>query len=327
MVRFLFVMICFLSSYLPTSLHAAYLFTDGKFINAKEVAYLSLEEHFENGMAAFKRGDWDECSRHMRIVSVNFPNNQLGKSALYYLGVSQYQMGELDLANKMLTSYLQEDQTKEHFEDVYRFKLSIAERFAKGERRHLFSLSALPKWQTGRSISLEIFDDIQSTLPNHELAAVALLEKSALLEEKLDFREEEKCLQQVIKRFPFTPFAKQAYSRLAAALQRQAHKEPQNLDLVDLAEINKREFERAFGAEDPSNKEMTHSLMAIKERRAQSFYETGQLFERKKQPKAAVLYYALVADTLKDTSPYTICVERLKELRSYAEEMHIHVSY
>lgn len=320
-------MLFFFFTFPPASLRADYLFTDGKFLNTKEVAYLSVEEHFENGMSAFKKGDWEECLRQMRIVSMNFPSNPLGKSALYYWGVSQYQLGELDLANKLFTSYVQEDQTKEHFEDVYRFKLSIAERFAKGERRHLFSLSALPKWQTGRSLSLEIFDEIQTTLPNHELAAVALLEKSALLEEKQDFREEEKCLQQVIKRFPFTPFAKQAYSRLATALQKQAHKEPQNVDLVDLAEINKREFERAFGTDDPSNKEMTSSLMAIKERRAQSFYETGQLFERKKQPKAAVLYYALVADTLKDTSPYSLCVERLKELQSYAEEMHIHVPH
>lgn len=326
MARFFFLIFSVSLWYVPTTLEASYLFTDGSLINTKDYAYLPAEAHFEKGMEAFNKGDWEEAQRHMKILSVSFPSHQLGKTALYYLGVCQYQTGELDIANKTLSSYIQEDQTKEHFEDVYRFKLAIAERFSKGERRHLFSWSALPKWQTGRTLSLEIFDEVQQALPNHELAAVALLEKSALLEGRLEYSEEERALQQVIKRFPLTPFAKQAYSQLATALQKQAHKEPQNLDLVDLAAINKREFERAFGAEDPSNKEMNDSLMAIKERRAESFYETGQLFERKKKPKAAVIYYALVVDTLKDTSFYTPSVERLKELQPYADEMHIYVS-
>jgi outer membrane protein assembly factor BamD (BamD/ComL family) len=327
MARLLLLFLGFALWHVPPSLEAAYLFTNGQLINTKEAASLSVEAHFEKGLTAFKAGNWDETIRQMRIVMINFPNHQLGKSALYYLGVAQYQTGELDIANKTFTAYLKEDQTKEHFEDVFRFKLSIAERFAKGERRHLFSFSALPKWQTGRSLSLEIFDEIQQALPNHEIAAVALLEKAALLEERLEFREEEKSLQQVIKRFPLTPFAKQAYSRLALALQKQAHKEPQNLDLVDLAEINKREFERSFGVEDPSNKEMSLSLLAIKEHRAQSLYETGQLFERKKKPLAAVIYYSLVVDTLKETSYFTKSAERLQELQSYADEMHLHVTH
>ena len=316
----------FLSCSIP-SLEAGYLFTNGRLINEKEVASFSVEEHFEKGMTYFNKGNWDEAAGQMRIVITNFPDHQLGKTALYYLGVCLYQTNELDRANTMLTSYIKADQTKEHFEDVYRFKLAIAERFAQGERRHLFGWDSMPKWQTGRTLAVEIFNEIQDALPNHELAAVALLEKGALLETKLEFQEEEKALQQVIKRFPLTDFSKKAYSRLALALEKQAKKEPQNLDLVDLSEINKREFERSFGTEDSANKEMQTSLMAIKEIRSQSFYETGQLFERKNKPKAAVIYYALVVDTLKETSYYTKSFERLKELQSYATEMHLHVSY
>lgn len=306
--------------------HAAYVFTNGQFINVKNQATMSVENHFEKGMVAFKQGQWDEVITQMNIVSINFPDHSLGTEALYYLGVAKYQLKDLDLANKSLSAYLKNDPSKTHFEDTFRYKLSIAEQFANGARRSLFSLSALPKWQTGHGIALEVFDEIVSALPNHELAAVALLDKSSLLAKRSEFQEAEKTLQQVIRKFPLSNFAKQAFEQLAVVLKTQSLKEPQNLDIIDLAEINKREFERAFGSSDTTFTDMQSSLTLMKEERARSLFETGQLYERMKNPKAAVLYYALVLDTLRDTTVYAQCAERLKELKSYAEDLHVRTS-
>lgn len=310
---------------LTPPLQAAYLFTNGHFINLKDQATMSVEEHFEKGLSAFKKGDWDQVITQMRIVSVNFPTHSLGIEAIYYLGVAYYQLGDLDIANKTFNAYLKDDQSKDHFEDLYRYKLSIAEQFANGTRRHLFSLSVLPKWQTGHGIALELFDEINNAMPNHELAAVALLEKGKLLSSRSEFQDAEKTLQQVIKKFPLSNFSKQAFQQLAIVLKTQSEKEPQNIDIIDLAEINKREFERSFGTDDPSFADMQSSLTLMKEERASSLYETGQLYERMKDPKAAVLYYALVLDTLQGTIVYTKCQERMKDLKSYAEELHLHI--
>lgn len=316
----------FIMAFLASApLHAAYLFTNGHFINIKDKATLSIDAHFEKGMEALKTQNWSELLHQMTIVSVNFPNHSLGTEALYYLGVAHYHLGDLDIANKYFTSYLKGDQSKEHFEDLYRFKLSIAEQFANGARRSLFSLSALPKWQTGYGIALEVFDEVNSALPNHELAAVALLKKGSLLISRKEFNEADKTFQQVIKKFPYSTFAKQAFQELALALKIQASKEPQNIDIIDLAEINTREFARAFGQDDSSFDAMQASLATMKEDRALSLFETGRLYERKKKPKAAVLYYSIILDTLPGTHIYPECQERMKELKSYAEEMHLAV--
>lgn len=326
MLRFLvFVLLFSAPSFLSCPLYAGYVFTNGQFINVKNQATTSVENHFEMGMAAFKKCQWAEVITQMNIVSINFPDHSLGMEALYYLGVAQYQLGDLDVANKTFNTYLRADQSKDHFGDLYRYKLSIAEKFAKGAKRPLFSLSWLPKWQTGHGLALTIFDEITAALPNHELAAVALLEKGALLCERTEFQDAEKTLQQVIKRFPLSNFSKQAFQQLALVLKTQSIKEPQNVDIIDLAEINKREFERAFGSSDKAFTEMQSSLTLMKEERARSLYETGQLYERMKNQKAAVLYYALVLDTLQETAVYSQCVERMKELKSYAEELHLHI--
>lgn len=319
---FLLLSFCLLCA---NTLHAAYILKNGRLINVKNEAYLSVEEHFEKGLAALNNGDLDTAQTHMRIIHVNFQNHSLGIESIYYLGVIAYRQDELDEANKLLSSYLKADATKAHFEDSYRFKVSIAERFIKGERRHLFTWSVLPKWQTGRGIALDILEETDKALPNHELAAVALLQKSSLFLNQGNFTESEKTLQQIIKRFPLSSFSKQAFATLSDTLKKQLSKEPQNMDLLDMAHINEREFTQAFGKEDKQVREMDLALVAMKETRAQSLFETGQLFERKNKPKAAVIYYALVIASLPQTSVYQQCVERLKGLSSYATEMHIPV--
>lgn len=308
--------------FMITPLQAAYLVKNGSFINTKYMATLSVEEHYQNGIDALKKKDWTGAIDQFRIVIVSFADSSLSTDARYFLGVALYEQNELDVANKEFSAYLEKDSAPTHLEDVYRYKLAIAEKLAQGQRRHLFGAESLPKLMTGRGIALEIFDEVASALPNHDLAALSLLGKAKLLQKREDFSLAIETYETAIRRFPASSFALDAYQGISSCYHERIRREPQNVDALALAEINVKEMKREFPQAKESAGIETHFLK-MQEMYVKALYETGRLYERMSQPKAAVLYYSLATTKFPTSSVAQQSRERLKELSSYAEELHI----
>lgn len=303
-------------------LHGAYLFKNGHFYNQKDLATLSIEDHYQRGIDALKAQQWDVAYQQFRIITVNFEGASLAQDAQFYLAVALYQMNDFDIANSEFSSYLQKSNEPLHFEDVYRYKLSIAQKLAGGVSCHLFGVQSLPRLQSGRSLALEIFDEVASGLPNHDLAATALLGKAKLLKLQEEFAESIEVYQTAIRRFPGSAFALKAFQGISACYLEEIRRQPQNVDAITLAEINLKEITKVF----PQAKEVDvirSEVTSIKELYVHALYETAQLYERMSQPKAAVLYYHLALTKFPESSAAPFCRARIKELSSYAEELHL----
>jgi len=305
-------------------LHGAYLFKNGRFFNTKYVASGSVEEHFKQGIEALQQSKWVEAEDQFRTVITSFSASSLAKEARYYLAVVFYEQEEFDLANEEFSTYLQENNSPTHLEDVYRYKLSIAKKLASGYRCRMFGAQSMPKIVGGNSLALEIFDQIAAGLPNHEVAATALLDKAELLKNRFEFDDAIDTYQTLIRRFKGTSFALQAFQGISACYVGQIAQQPQNLDALVLAEINTKEFRKEF----PQAKELEQleaELLSMHEKYVTELYETGLLYERMEQPKASVLYYYLALTKLPTSSVATLCHNRLKELSEYVEELHLSI--
>ena len=231
-------------------------------------------------------------------------------------------MQDYDIANKEFTKYIQKSNTPTHLEDVYRYKLAIAQKLSGGAFCHLFGFESLPKLQTDRSMALAIFDEVASGLPNHDLAATALLGKAKLLKREEEFADAIETFQAAIRRFPGSVFALKAYQGISSCYVEQIRRQPQNVDAIALAEINLKEIAKDF----PQAQEVLtigSDVTQIKELYVHSLYETGQLYERMSQPKAAVLYYHLAMTKFPTSSIASLCRARIKDLSTYAEELHV----
>jgi outer membrane protein assembly factor BamD (BamD/ComL family) len=303
-------------------LHGAYLFKNGHFYNQKDVATQSIEQHYQLGIDALKAKKWDAAYQQFRIITVSFEGASLALDAQYYLGVCLYEMYEFDIANREFSTYLEKANTPTHLEDVYRYKLAIAQKLSGGAYCHLFGFDSLPKLQTGRSTALEIFDEVASGLPNHDLAATALLGKAKLLKYQEEFSESIEVYQTAIRRFPGSAFALKAYQGISTCYLEDIRRQPQNVDAIALAEINLKEIAKDF----PQAKELAaveSDMTTIKEIYVKALYETAQLYERMSQPKAAVLYYHVAMTKFPTSSIALSCRARIKELSTYAEELHL----
>lgn len=284
------VLIFSLLLFIPTFSHAGYTFRKGKIIHTDLAPIYSAEGHFRKASEAFNAKDFREAAKQYKIVSYNFPNSSYGKEAQFYLGVSYFYDEEYDFANDALTAYINCDSSPKYFECAIEYKLEIARRFQSGAKKRFFGTRMLPKLAPARHLAVDVYNEVISALPCHELAAYALYLKGCLHAEDSSYKESVEAFQTLIRRFPKHELAPESYLCINKVYLTQSCYEFQNPDILALAEINARRFENDFPKEERVE-EAKADVLAIKEMFAKGLYDTGQFYERKNRETASIIYY------------------------------------
>ena len=292
---------------------AGYTIRKGKIVDSAEVARFSAEKHYELGMKAMDDANWDEAAQQFQIVAKNFPSDSHYHDSLFYLGVSYFYLHELEFANEAFSKYLQAESSPRFFVEAVGFKLEIANQFRNGAKKRFFGKKSLPKWASAGDLAQEIYTEIITALPCHDYAAEALFAKASLLWEEQDFRESVDTFQSLIRRFPKHELAPLAYLSINRVYINQAEAEFQNPDLLALAQINVRRFERDFPKEERIA-EAQADVQRLKELYAKGLFDTGQFYERKGKPMAAIIYYKKTVAQFPDTASADACRKRMAVL-------------
>lgn len=302
-----------LSPIFCSSLSAAWIVKNGKIYDADEVATLPVEEHYALGCEAYKNHDWREAIKQFRLVTSSYPHTSEGKDALFFLGVAYFYQEDCEFANESLSNYIRSHSNPKYFEEAMRFKFAIAEAFKNGAKRHMFGSRHLPKWLNGRNQALETYNEVIATVPCHELAAQSLFSKGELLWVNGEYRESVESYQTLIRRFPKHELAPISYLTINQIYLEQCQKEFQNPDLLALAQLNLKKFERDFPSEERLQV-ASEDVMEIKEVYAKGLFETGQFYERIHKPAASIIYYKNAIEQFPDTAIAKQCVDRLSAL-------------
>lgn len=301
-----------------TSLPAPYVWKNGWFHDQKYVATESLEEHWKQGLQALASSKWDEALAQFRIVNLSFPDSSQAKEAHYYIGVALYNLDDFDIANKEFSQYLEVENNPQFYEEVFNYKLLIAQKLKAGALRHPFGYQSMPKIMPGKDLALEIFEEVATALPNHDLAATALQDKAEMLLEREEFDQAIDTYQTLIRRFPKSQFAINGYLGIAKAYLKQIELEGNNPDPLPLAELNLQKFQADFPQES-TIESASGTLKQMQEIAANGLFNIGQFYERTKRPSASIIYYNMAITKFPDTEVAKLCKERLKELEKDAQ--------
>jgi outer membrane protein assembly factor BamD (BamD/ComL family) len=232
------------------------------------------------------------------------------------LGVAYYYLDNFDFANQELSVYLSTPGSTTFFEDAVRYKFFVAEAFRFGAKQRIIQWKQCPRWASGYTLALTIYDEIITTLPNHDLAAQALFSKGSLLKYLQEYRESIDAFQTLIRRFPKHELAPESYLIITQVYIEQAQFEFQNPDILDLAKINLKRFKEDFPREERLNK-AHEDVFALEEVYANGLYTTGLFYEKKCRPRASVIYYQKAIVDFPNTLTAQLCRERLNALQRY----------
>ncbi|GAB4237086.1 MAG: hypothetical protein Tsb0021_16910 [Chlamydiales bacterium] len=304
---------CLSFSLISSSLCGAISFRNGKIVDADTIAEFDVEEHYELGMNAYRSKNWEEAIKQFRIVTENYPNTSQAREGYFRLGAAYYYESEFEEANTAFSNYITCQSHPPFFEEAMVYKLAIANAFTLGARRHVLGYRQLPKWFLGNELAEQIYDEISSTMPSHNLAAQALFSKGSFHWRNKEYRESVDAYQLLIKRFPKHPLSAHAYSQISKIYAEQSVKEFQNPDFIALSELNYKKFQNDFPG-DHRLAETAMEVLSIKENYAKGLYDTGIFFEKTNKMNAAVLYYRNAIQQFPETKIADKCRKRLSAL-------------
>lgn len=311
MRHFILTLFCFFT--FICSLEAGYTIYNGKLMDSANVPEFSPDEHYERGVNAFNQGDYDEAVRHFNVISLNFPHSGCYSDSLYYLGISYYHLAEFDFSNEAFNNYIKCESSPRYFEEAITYKLDMANQFSNGAKRRPFKTKLMPKWAPAKALAIQIYNEVIAALPCHDLAAQAIWAKARVLWEDYEFKGSVEAFQQLIRRFPKHEYAPAAYLCINEVYYSQAQFEFHNPDLLALAQINVKRFQKDF-PKDERVEEAKQYVQEIKELYAKGLFETGQFYERKSKPTASIIYYRSAIEQFPDTNYAKCCRRRLNLL-------------
>ena len=258
--------------------------------------------------------DWWAAIDFANILAYNFPSSPFSQELSYLIGYSYCQLGQYELANKSLSAYLNHSANHAHFEEAIRMKFEIAEAFMHGKKKRLFGSHKMPAWLSAKEDALEIYDEVIATVPHSDMATTSMLAKAKIQAEFGDYKPAVETLTMLIRRFPKTDAAAQAYLDIANVYFEQSKNSSLDLDILELAEVNVRKFKTAFPRE-PRIEEAEHTLAETNELFAANLFETGRFFERTKKKSASIIYYTRVLAKYPDTKAAVAAREKLHVLQ------------
>lgn len=284
---------------------------DGRWIDTIEDPKASLREHYQQAISAYACEDWQEAARHFRIITCNFADSACGPEAAFYLGVCEYNLEEYEDANNAFSCYLKYRKDAEHFFEAIEFKFCIAELFRSGVKRRIFSYNQLPKWASGYSQALSIYDEIVFAVPNHAFAAKSLYSKAKLFVFLSEYREAVDTYRLFLRRFPKHEMAANCYLGILSCYLDMAQIEYQNPDILAFAQLTLNKFETLYPRDEHLD-EARAITMQIKEYYAYGFYELGRYYERSGWQRAAAIYYHTCQSQFPDTQVAACAGERFQ---------------
>lgn len=277
-----------------------------------QVEILSVQECYSLVLESYQNKNWNKVVTQASILLEEYPTTAFAQDVFFYLAVSYFEIGEYEKANYHFSSYLKKQMTPKFFEEAFVYKFKIAEKYRTGTKKAVFGLKALPQWIPARQEALDIYEEVISTLPNHELAAQALFAKAELLARGKDYKASIETYQSLTRQFPKHSLAIRSYVEIGKVYLKQAQKEYPDQDLLELATINLRRVSAGFPG-DEAIYEVEDILLKMQEVYAESLYEIALFYHRKNQPNAAYLYYKRILTAY----PATLIAKKAEKKMAY----------
>lgn len=251
-----------------------------------------VQECYSLVLESYQNKNWNKTVEQAFLLLEECPTTVFAQDVLFYLAVSYFELEEYEKANHYFSSYLKRQMTPKFFEEAFIYKFKIAEKYRTGTKKAVLGL----KWVPARQEALDIYEELISTLPNHELTAQSLFAKAELLAKGKDYKESIKTYQNLIQQFPKHFLAVRSYVEIGRVYLIQSQKEYANQDFLELATINLHRISAHFPSDEAVH-EVEDMLLDMQEVYAKDLYEIALFYHRKNKPNAAYLYYKCILAT------------------------------
>lgn len=270
-----------------------------------------VQEYYNNIISSYEEKNWDDVVYLSKIVKKRF--FKFDPDVYFYWGVAAYELKSYEKANDCFSTYLKMASNPSNFEDVIHYKFSIAEYFRTGTNKSVLSWDIMPKWIPAKEEALDIYEEIVSSLPHHDLGARSLFGKAVVLSYFEEYQDSIETLNLLIRRFPKHELASSAFLEIEKVYLKKVRSKDQDPNLLDLSQVNLRKFAQAFPS-DPKLA-LAHKVHGyIEEGFANSLLEVGDFYKRTGKKRAAIVYFNKIDAQFPDSKAAVVAKKKLERL-------------
>ncbi len=275
----------------------------------------SVQDYYSSALNEVDHKNWKTAVTFCEKIVRLFPDSPFSSEALYYAGICYFELDDYSLANRYFTDYLKQKKIPKYFDQSIEYKFKIAEKYRNGSFRRMFHFKHAPKFSPAKKDALDLYEEVISTLPYHDLAAKSFFGKALIQRQREDYRESIETFHQLIRRFPKHELSIASFIEIGKTYLNQCNRKKLDPEIIHLAQLNLEKFQIAFPGEDRVE-EAKQNVLLIKEKFANSLFETGRFFEKRKKVHAAKIYYQRVIHLFPDTKSAFLCKNRIEKLKN-----------
>lgn len=318
-IKRLSIIIILLASFLlPGPACAYWVWTpgSGKWENPKYAAKDTPEEQFDFAIGFYKSKNYKRAISEFQRLLRHFSKAELAPAAQYYIGRVYEDMEEYYHAflayQKTIDTYPFTEKVEEIVEREYR----LGDLFLTGQKAKILGVAILPA--TDKAI--EIFKKVTENAPYSAYAPKAQFKVGQAYKMVLRFDEAILEFQHVVDNYPESDLVDDAKYEIAYCTYKSSLKPHYDQTPTDVAIRQFEEFAEQ-GAGEELTKEAEEALRTLKEKKAESLYESAFFYERMKQYKSALIYYNEILEGFPDTDVAVRALARVKVVKARLERL------
>jgi len=278
----------------------------GKWINPKTMVKPTPKEQFDLAKSFYDIKKYEEARREFKKLIKSYPKSVEAAESQYYLGAIEEAQGNLYEAYQAYQKVIDKYPFSERIREIIEREYKIGEAFMAGEKRKAIGM-ALPV----ENPAIEIFTKVIENSTYGPLAPKAQYKLGLVLKSLLRYYEAEEAFNKVISNYPDSEWTEAAKFQIASC--RAAVSRSPDYDQEASREA-KEKFEE-FVKEHPDavlSREAEKNIGQLKEKEAESNYNTGRFYEKQKAYESAKIYYNEIINNNPESRWAAKALERLQ---------------
>lgn len=282
-----------------------------KWENPKYAAKDTPKLQFELAMSFFNAGNYKRAQAEFRRLLKAYPNSEFAPEAQFYVGLcyqNQEQYYEAFGAyQKVIETYPYSERVDQLIAEQYK----IGKIFYDGYKSKLLGIAIVPS--TDKAI--EVFAKVAENSPYGKYADSAQYYLGLSNKKMGQHKEAIEAFQKLLDEYPKSPLVEDAKFQIGQCYAQAAPKP--GYDQVNTEESIK-EFKELLDTSPESKKsqEAVALLDKLKDKKAESVFQTAKFYERLKKYKSAQVYYKQILDEYPRSKWAAKALERLEILKN-----------
>ncbi|NQT21867.1 MAG: outer membrane protein assembly factor BamD [Candidatus Omnitrophica bacterium] len=268
-----------------------------KLVNPKYAVKDSPQQQYDWAMTFYKEGDYRRAAEEfLRMVS-NYKNSDLAPDAQYYSAISYQKAGMPYKAFINFQAVIEKYPFTKRIAEIVKAEYELGEIFYHKHSGKLMGMELM----TDVEKAIEIFKKIIENSPYSEYADNAQFMMGMCHKKLMQYNEAVESFQKLTQEYPTSDLVERANYEVAQCMYISSLKADYDQEITDdaMGEFKKYAVQtRDKGLRD----EADQTIALLKERKAESLFNSAEFYEKRKKYKSARIYYNRILNNYPTTS-------------------------